>query len=63
VISASGDTSRVEQIGRNYNRRTAVIGYAVHDPERRVWLPSHGLVGSNGAFRPTREKPPAYPSR
>jgi phosphoribosylformylglycinamidine cyclo-ligase len=63
VISAPGDTSRVEQIGRNHNRRTAVIGYAVHDPERRVWLPSHGLVGSNGAFRPTREKPPVYPSR
>ncbi|MBV8055378.1 MAG: phosphoribosylformylglycinamidine cyclo-ligase [Deltaproteobacteria bacterium] len=58
VICTPSDASRVEQIGRNHNRRTAVIGYAVHDPERRVWLPSYGLVGSNGAFRPAREKPP-----
>jgi phosphoribosylformylglycinamidine cyclo-ligase len=63
VICAPGDASRVEQIARDHNRRTAVIGYAVHDPERRVWLPSHGLVGSNGAFRPTGEKAPAYPRR
>jgi phosphoribosylformylglycinamidine cyclo-ligase len=62
VIIAPGDTSRVEQILREHNRRTAVIGYAVHDPERRVWLPSRGLVGSNGAFHPTSETPPAYPS-
>jgi phosphoribosylformylglycinamidine cyclo-ligase len=63
VISTPGDTARIEQIGRDHNRRTAVIGYTVHDPERRVWLPSHGLVGSNGAFRPVSDKPPAYPSR
>jgi phosphoribosylformylglycinamidine cyclo-ligase len=61
VISAPGDTARIEQIGREHNRRTAVIGYTVHDPERRVWLPSYGLVGSNGTFRPLSEKPPAYP--
>ncbi len=61
VISAPGDTARIEQIGREHSRRTAVIGYTVHDPERRVWLPSHGLVGSNGIFRPVSDKPPAYP--
>ncbi len=63
VISAPGDATRIEQIGRDHNRRTAVIGYTVHDPERRVWLPSHGLVGANGVFHPVNEKPPAYPSR
>jgi len=63
VISTPTDASRVEQIGRKHNRRTAIIGYTVHDPERRVWLPSHGLVGLNGAFRPTSERPPAHPSR
>jgi phosphoribosylformylglycinamidine cyclo-ligase len=63
VICAPGDASRVEQIGRDHQRKTAVIGYAVQDSERRVWLPSHGLLGSNGAFRPTSEKPPACPSR
>jgi phosphoribosylformylglycinamidine cyclo-ligase len=63
VICAPGDAARVEQIGRDHNRRTAVIGYTLHDPERRVWLPSYGLVGSNGIFRATSEKPPAYSSR
>jgi phosphoribosylformylglycinamidine cyclo-ligase len=63
VISAPDDASRVEQIGRDHNRRTAIIGYTVPDRSRRVWLPSRGLIGSNGAFRITSEKPPAYPSR
>jgi phosphoribosylformylglycinamidine cyclo-ligase len=63
VISAPADASRIEEIARRYNRRTAIIGYAVHDPERRIWLPSHGLVGSNGTFRPPSEKPPRYPNR
>jgi phosphoribosylformylglycinamidine cyclo-ligase len=62
VICAGADASRVEQIGRDHNRKTAVIGYTVHDPERRVWLPTHGLVGSNGAFRAASERPPAYPA-
>jgi phosphoribosylformylglycinamidine cyclo-ligase len=63
VICAPGGASRIEQIGRDHNHRTAVIGYTVHDPERRIWLPSHGLVGSNGTFRATSERPLAYPSR
>ncbi len=62
VVSAPGDASRIEQIVRDHNRRAAVIGYAVHDPEHRVWLPSHGLVGSNGTFRAISEKPPGYPA-
>jgi phosphoribosylformylglycinamidine cyclo-ligase len=63
VICAPGDASRVEQIGRDHHRSTAVIGYTVHDPQRRVWIPSHGLVGLDGAFRATSEQPPACPSR
>jgi phosphoribosylformylglycinamidine cyclo-ligase len=61
VICAPDEAARIQQIGEEHNRRTAVIGYTVHDPERRVWLPSYGLVGSSGAFRPLSEKPPAYP--
>ncbi len=63
LISAPRDAARLEQIGREHNRKTAVIGYTVHDPERRVWIPSHGLVGANGAFLPTSDKPPPCPSR
>jgi phosphoribosylformylglycinamidine cyclo-ligase len=63
VISAPNDASRVEQIARQHNRRAAVIGYTVHDRERRVWIPSHGLVGTKGTFRAATEKAPEYPAR
>ena len=63
VISAPDGATRVEQIVRGHNRRASIIGYTVHDPERRVWLPTHGLVGSNGAFRQSRDRPPPLPSR
>jgi phosphoribosylformylglycinamidine cyclo-ligase len=63
VICSPSDAPRVEQIARDHKRKTAVIGYTVQDPERRVWIPSNGLVGSKGVFRATTEKPPAYPSR
>jgi phosphoribosylformylglycinamidine cyclo-ligase len=63
VVCPRADAPRVLQIAQSHNRRAAVIGYAVHDPERRVWLPSHGLVGSNGVFRPTNERSPECPSR
>ncbi len=61
VVCRPGDAPRVEQIARDHHRRAAVIGYAVQDSQRRVWLPSSRLVGLNGAFRVTTEKPPAYP--
>ena len=63
VVCAPGDAARIEQIGRDHNRKTAVIGYTVHDPGRRVWIPSRGLVGSNGAFHATTEKAPPPPNR
>jgi phosphoribosylformylglycinamidine cyclo-ligase len=59
VITAPGDASRAEQIIAEHGHRASVIGYTVNDPERRVWIPSHNLVGSNHAFRITSEKPPA----
>jgi phosphoribosylaminoimidazole (AIR) synthetase len=35
------------------HRRTAQrIGHAVADPEKRVWVPSRGLVGKHKRFRP-----------
>jgi phosphoribosylformylglycinamidine cyclo-ligase len=63
VICAPGDAATIEQIGRDHNHKTAIIGYTVHDPGRRVWLPSHHLVGCGGEFCATSETPPAYPSR
>jgi phosphoribosylformylglycinamidine cyclo-ligase len=60
VVADPQDASRVAQIARDHKRRAAVIGYAVHDPARRVWIPPHRLVGVDGAFRVTDETPPAY---
>jgi phosphoribosylformylglycinamidine cyclo-ligase len=53
LVCTPADTPQVLQIIHAHNRRAAVIGYTIRDPERRVWLPSHGLVGSNGLFHPT----------
>ncbi|HJU10820.1 MAG TPA: phosphoribosylformylglycinamidine cyclo-ligase [Candidatus Binataceae bacterium] len=61
AVCAANDAPRVEQIAKQYGRRAGIIGYAVHDPQRRVWIPSHGLVGANGVFSSTYEKPPPYP--
>lgn len=61
VITAPGDCSKAERIVAEHGHRASVIGYTVTDPERRVWIPSHNLVGSNHAFRLTSEKAPACP--
>jgi phosphoribosylformylglycinamidine cyclo-ligase len=61
VVCTASDAAGVEQIAREHNRRAAIIGYSVRDAKRRVWLPSRGLVGSEGVFRTTAEKPPGHP--
>jgi len=60
VITTPNDAAQVERIAAEHGHRASVIGYTVNDPERRIWIPSHGLVGSNHTFRTTTEKPPAY---
>jgi phosphoribosylformylglycinamidine cyclo-ligase len=35
-----------------HGRRAWVIGHAVADPQKRVHLPQHGLVGRGKRFRP-----------
>ena len=35
-----------------HGRSAWVIGQAVADPEKRVHLPQHGLIGSGKRFRP-----------
>jgi phosphoribosylformylglycinamidine cyclo-ligase len=61
IVTAPADASTVQRIVAEHGHRASVIGYAVNDPERRVWIPSHNLVGSNHAFRITTEKPPSCP--
>jgi phosphoribosylformylglycinamidine cyclo-ligase len=61
VVVDPTDADRVQEICKRHKRRTAVIGYAVADPKRRVWIPQHDLVGRNTTFRTTREQPPPRP--
>jgi len=61
VVTTPDDAPRVLQIVAGHGHQASVIGYAVNDSERRVWIPPHDLVGANHTFRTTTEKPPAYP--
>ncbi len=63
VVVAPHDADRVVSIARQHGRRAKVIGYAVRDPEKRVWIPSAKLVGKGDGFEPATDLPPARPPR
>lgn len=52
------DVPRALGIAESYGERAAVIGYAVEDPDRRVWLAQKRLVGQGKRFAPAAEPPP-----
>jgi phosphoribosylformylglycinamidine cyclo-ligase len=58
VVVDRSDAERVQEIAKSRNRRAAVIGYTVPDPERRVWIPQYGLVGRGKVFVEMRDAPP-----
>ena len=62
VIVGADDAARVEQIVTQHGKHAAVIGYAVEDSARRVWIPPRGLLGTDERFAATRERPPARPT-
>ena len=59
VVVDPKDADRVKAIAESRGRRAAVIGYAVADPKRRVWIPERGLVGEDTSFLVTNETAPA----
>jgi phosphoribosylformylglycinamidine cyclo-ligase len=63
VVVDPGDAGRVADIAAARGRHAQVIGYAVRDAKRRVWIPQRNLVGQDTTFKPTREAPPACPGR
>lgn len=63
VVVQPQDAPRVQKIAAAHGRRAEVIGYAVHDPKRRVWIPQRHLIGQGTTFKHTRESPPPRPSR
>jgi phosphoribosylformylglycinamidine cyclo-ligase len=58
VVVAPGDADRTVAIAAEHGRRAAVIGYAVADPERQVWIPEKGIVGQGSGFAPLRGRVP-----
>ena len=62
VVVDARDASRVEQIARQHGKTAAMIGYAVDDAERRVWIPERRLVGRGDTFSATGDPPPALPT-
>jgi phosphoribosylformylglycinamidine cyclo-ligase len=53
VVVAPDDASRVQQIASDHGVESFVIGHAVKDDSKRVWVPKYGLIGENGAFHST----------
>jgi phosphoribosylformylglycinamidine cyclo-ligase len=62
VIVDPQDAPRVERIAAQHGKTAAVIGYAVDDPQRRVWIPPRELVGKDDTFTAARERAPAQPA-
>jgi phosphoribosylformylglycinamidine cyclo-ligase len=58
VIVDPDDAQRVQEIVKNQKREAAVIGYTVHDPERKVWIPERRLLGKGKVFMDTSQAPP-----
>jgi phosphoribosylformylglycinamidine cyclo-ligase len=61
IVVAPEDADRVIAIADRHGRKAAVVGYAVADDERRIWVPQHRLEGSRGEFRSTSALPPRNP--
>jgi phosphoribosylformylglycinamidine cyclo-ligase len=61
VIVDRGTAEQVIAIAGKHGRKAAVIGYAVDDAERRVWIPARELVGQGDEFEPSAGPPPPRP--
>jgi phosphoribosylformylglycinamidine cyclo-ligase len=61
VVVPPEDAGRAIEIASRDGRRAALVGYAVADPQRRVWVTEQRLVSGDGAFRTTSERVPSNP--
>ncbi len=50
VVAAATDADAVLAIARRQGHQAEIVGYAVSDAKRRVWLPSVGLLGEEKSF-------------
>jgi phosphoribosylformylglycinamidine cyclo-ligase len=61
VVVAPKDAPRAIEMATAQGKRAQVVGYAVADPERRVWIPRRRLVATGSSFRTTSEYAPDNP--
>jgi phosphoribosylformylglycinamidine cyclo-ligase len=61
VIVDPADAERVVEIAKQHGKPAAVVGYAVDDPQRRVWIPERRLVGQGDTFAASTGPPPSNP--
>ena len=62
AIIDPADAPRAIEIAAKHGRHAGVIGYAVDDAERHVWIPQRGLRGKGDDFAPTNASPPRRPA-
>jgi phosphoribosylformylglycinamidine cyclo-ligase len=58
VVIDPADVSRALAIAQAHGEKAAVIGYAVDDPQRRIWIAEKKLVGIGKRFEPWGDVPP-----
>jgi phosphoribosylformylglycinamidine cyclo-ligase len=61
IVLDPADTDRAIAIAAKHGDSAAVIGYAVQDPDRRVWVPERKLVGAGKTFGVTNDPAPPNP--
>jgi phosphoribosylformylglycinamidine cyclo-ligase len=61
AIVAPGDAARAIDIAAAHGKRAHIVGYAIADPEQRVWIPQRRLVSKGPKFHSTSEHAPDNP--
>ncbi len=61
VVVGRDDAERVVEVAERCGHRAGVVGYAVADARRRVWLSQVGLLGEEKSFVASDEPAPAQP--
>jgi phosphoribosylformylglycinamidine cyclo-ligase len=62
VVVDAQDASRAQAIAEANGEKATVIGYAVDDPQRRIWIAERGLCGIGKHFEPWKSQVPPNPA-
>ncbi len=62
IVVDPKDAERVGEIAARHGDTAAVVGYAVADPQRRIWIPQRQLVSGESDFQPLDHSAPPRPA-